>query len=303
MVVKDEEDNLAPCFESVLDHVDEVLIADTGSSDATRDVVRHLTGTAPLLLTLDPSNCNSLTPARNTVYERVRTDWILYLDADERLEPGSGQALRAGAAAAPEGTHGFFGRWDTYLPGEPGFEDYKLFLFRKCLRKRGLAHANVQIDIRERGGHAAWMDGLHVDHYPALSHMPAKRDLYWRRLLRAIELEPGWLRHNWFAGYMCFQDNDFAQAERLFAPLIGSRSPLFPVEGLNARMVSADMLARQGRHGDARRAVDEAIDFAGSVANDFEVKINHRILPWLEAAARHLDGGEVTMLSAYRFSA
>lgn len=301
MVVRNEEANLAPCLGSALPHVDEVIIADTGSTDGTRDLIRSIAHAEPLALTLDPANCHSLTPARNALYERVATEWILYLDADERISAGSGEMLRNASAAAATGVDGFFGRWETFLPGQPGFEDYKLFLFRRHLRKRGLAHANVQLDIRQRGGHAAWMDGFCIEHYPSASLMPAKRDLYWRRLQRSMQLEPGWLRHNWFAGYMCAQDARFVEAQQLFAPLIDSRSHLFPVEGLNARMVSVDMLARQGRTLAARQMVMEAIDFASMVAKDFEVQINRRILPWLTAAARQLDDGGAP--HAYRFSA
>lgn len=302
MVVRNEEANLAPCLGSVLPHVDEVIIADTGSTDGTRDLIRGLAHAEPLSMTLDPANCHSLTPARNALYDLVTTEWILYLDADERITPGSGDMLRKAANAPAPGVDGFFGRWETFLPGQPGFEDYKLFLFRRHLRKRGLAHANVQLDIRQRGGHAAWMEEFRIEHYPSASLMPAKRDLYWQRLQRAMQLEPGWLRHNWFAGYMCAQDARFAEAEQLFAPLIDSRSPLFPVEGLNARMVSVDMLARQGRTAAARHVVTEAIDFAEMVANDFEVRINRRIVPWLTAAARQLDDGGAAP-RAYRFSA
>lgn len=301
MVVRNEEANLAACLDSALPHVDEVMIADTGSTDATPDLIRKIAHAEPLSLTLDPANCHSLTPARNALYGLVTTEWILYLDADERITPGSGDMLRKAADAAAPGVDGFFGRWETFLPGQPGFEDYKLFLFRRHLRKRGLAHANVQLDIRQRGGHAAWMDGFCIEHYPSASLMPAKRDLYWQRLQRAMQLEPGWLRHNWFAGYMCAQDARFAEAEQLFAPLIDSRSPLFPVEGLNARMVSIDMLASQGRMDAARRTVSEAIDFATVVADDFEVRVNRRILPWLTAAARQLNDGGAPR--AYRFSA
>lgn len=41
---------------------------------------------------------DTLHGARNTALERVRTDWVIYLDADDELEPGYVETLAAGAA-------------------------------------------------------------------------------------------------------------------------------------------------------------------------------------------------------------
>jgi glycosyltransferase involved in cell wall biosynthesis len=300
MVVKNESANLPDCLSMVLPYVDEAIIADTGSTDGTQDIIRNLTNEEPIRLSLEEENCFSLTPARNKIYGRVKTDWILYLDADERLAPEAGNCLTRGLAAAPFDVEGYFGAWHTEIPGETAFEDYKLFAFRRYLRKRGLAHANVQLDIRSNGGKAVWMDGLEVDHFP--DRLNAKRELYWARLQRAMVLEPDWLRHNWFAGYMCFQDGRYAEAHRLFSPLIRSCSNLFPVEGLNARMVSIEMFSRDKNLRAAHDMVKEAVQFAVSVANDFEVKVNSRILPWLAEATRLLHAEELDKVRCYRFS-
>ena len=303
MVVKDEAENLPACLASVLPFVDDALIADTGSSDGSAELIRGITGKAAVPLSLDPANCHSLTPARNALYAQVKTDWILYFDADERLADGAGTALRTALAENATATDGYFGQWETFIDGEPGFEDYKLFVFRSHLRKRGFAHANVQLDIRMKGGDEQWLHGLRVNHHPSAAIMPGKRELYWRRLVQSMSLEAGWLRHNWFAGYMCFQDGRFEEAHRLFAPLIESRSMLFPVEGLNARMVAVDMLVREGRLAEAAARIAEGLSFAAEAGTDFEVKVNRRIVPWFAAAQAHLCEGRPDAVRAYRFSA
>ena len=43
MIVKDEEDVLARCLESVSDLVDEIVIVDTGSTDRTREIADQFT--------------------------------------------------------------------------------------------------------------------------------------------------------------------------------------------------------------------------------------------------------------------
>ena len=43
MIVRDEEDVLARCLESVAAAVDEIIIVDTGSQDMTREIARRYT--------------------------------------------------------------------------------------------------------------------------------------------------------------------------------------------------------------------------------------------------------------------
>ena len=43
MIVKDEEDVLARCLESAADAADEIIIVDTGSADATKEIARRYT--------------------------------------------------------------------------------------------------------------------------------------------------------------------------------------------------------------------------------------------------------------------
>lgn len=301
MTLKNEADILARCLDSVLPYVDEALIADTGSTDGTRELLVERYGIRPLERKLEAAKFFSVTEVRNSLYGIARTDWLLYIDADEIFTGKSGPRLVEEMRDAPAGLGGFFGTWSTQFEGETAFEDYKLFVFRKHYRKRGLAHANVQLDIRQHGGRAAWLDGLEVAHRPKSRQFREKRELYRWRLNKVLDAEPGWLRHNWFSGYMEFQDGNHEKALALFGPLISSRSTFFPVEGLNARMVAIDALIRLGRADDAKRAILEADDFYLQVKDDFEVEINFRIAPWLAAARDAMARDDLAAIKAYRF--
>ena len=81
MIVKDEEAVLARCLESVKHLVDEIIIVDTGSTDATRDIAKSY-GAVISEYPWDGSFAN----ARNFSLQQAAMDWILIMDADDEFE-------------------------------------------------------------------------------------------------------------------------------------------------------------------------------------------------------------------------
>ena len=75
-------------------HVDEVVVVDTGSVDATREIV-----TSHGARLLHYAWNGDFSAARNCALDAVSADWVLYIDADERLVPVEGTALREVVAA------------------------------------------------------------------------------------------------------------------------------------------------------------------------------------------------------------
>jgi predicted Zn-dependent protease len=89
LIVRDEERMLAGCLESVHTLADEILVVDTGSKDATVEIA--LAHGARVVST---PWTDDFAAARNVGLEHLRTDWVLWLDADERLAPESRSVLR-----------------------------------------------------------------------------------------------------------------------------------------------------------------------------------------------------------------
>ena len=82
MIVRNEEARLADCLASVKDFADEMVVVDTGSTDATIAVA---TAAGARVERLDwPGD---FAPARNSALTFLNGDWVLVLDADERLQP------------------------------------------------------------------------------------------------------------------------------------------------------------------------------------------------------------------------
>ena len=84
MIVKNEELMLEDCLCSVHEIVDQIIIIDTGSQDKTVDIankynaeIHHFAWTG------------NFSDARNESIKYAKSDWILWLDADERLNPDS----------------------------------------------------------------------------------------------------------------------------------------------------------------------------------------------------------------------
>lgn len=81
MIVKNGEQTLARCLASVRPIVDEIVIGDTGSTDSTTEIARQY-GARIVPVTWE----DDFSKARNAVLSEGRSDWILFLDADELLD-------------------------------------------------------------------------------------------------------------------------------------------------------------------------------------------------------------------------
>lgn len=84
MIVKNEEEVLARCLESVQDLVDEIVIADTGSTDKTVEIARAFTE----CIYSYPWH-EDFAAARNFAFSKATGDYLLWLDADDYVSPGN----------------------------------------------------------------------------------------------------------------------------------------------------------------------------------------------------------------------
>ena len=80
MIVRNEEASLAACLDSVNNIADEMVVVDTGSTDATVAVA-----TAAGARVEQIEWPGDFAPARNSALTFVKGDWVLVLDADEQL--------------------------------------------------------------------------------------------------------------------------------------------------------------------------------------------------------------------------
>ena len=89
MIVKNEEKNIVPCIEGIRDIVDEIIIVDTGSNDATPELAAKVGAKV-----FSYPWSDNFSTARNESIKHATGDYILWLDADDRLKPEEADKLR-----------------------------------------------------------------------------------------------------------------------------------------------------------------------------------------------------------------
>jgi len=87
IITYNEEDNIRACLDSVSDTVDEIIVVDSFSTDATPEICRHHPKVVFYQHTFDDYSSQ-----RNRAMEYASSQWILIIDADERL---SGELSRS----------------------------------------------------------------------------------------------------------------------------------------------------------------------------------------------------------------
>lgn len=88
MIIKNEEDVLPRCLNSIKDFADELVIIDTGSTDRSIEIAQ---GYGARIIKAGWSD--DFAAARNLGLQLAETEWILYLDADEILVEGIRETL------------------------------------------------------------------------------------------------------------------------------------------------------------------------------------------------------------------
>lgn len=96
MIVKNEEETLDRCLSSVSDLVQEIIVVDTGSTDATKQVAARFGARI-----FDFEWVDDFAKARNYAFDQATQDYILWLDADDVLLPKDQAAFAELTAALP----------------------------------------------------------------------------------------------------------------------------------------------------------------------------------------------------------
>lgn len=82
MIVKNEAADLAQCLDTVKDWVDEIIIVDSGSTDNTQEIAEQYDAKF-----YSHPDWPGFGKQRQHAQQYVTSDYVLWLDADERVTP------------------------------------------------------------------------------------------------------------------------------------------------------------------------------------------------------------------------
>lgn len=104
MIVKDEEKHIKGCIDSLIREVDEIVVVDTGSRDNTVKIAKSFDNNVRVF---HHEWKNDFAEARNVSLSLARGEWILYMDADERLNTLGRKNLLRCLAKMPNGADAY----------------------------------------------------------------------------------------------------------------------------------------------------------------------------------------------------
>lgn len=131
MIVKNEEQLLASCLESVKELVQEMIVVDTGSSDKTVEIAASFGAKI-----FSFHWCDDFAAARNESLKHAAQQWILVLDADEILDEENRDKIKQVLEQASEKKYVGFGiisRHFTNIIDEIGWQKNKYMFTANAL--------------------------------------------------------------------------------------------------------------------------------------------------------------------------
>jgi glycosyltransferase involved in cell wall biosynthesis len=129
LIVRNEERDLPACLESLHGLADEIVVVDSGSSDRTVDIARAF-GARVI-----HREFGGFGPQKQFALEQATGDWVINVDADERLSPMLGREIKTTLAAAPA-VNGYHLRFHNMFLGRRlrfggHWSEWHLRLFRR----------------------------------------------------------------------------------------------------------------------------------------------------------------------------
>jgi GT2 family glycosyltransferase/tetratricopeptide (TPR) repeat protein len=192
MIARDNADTIGAAVASAKPWVDEMIVVDTGSKDATSRIARQLGARVEHF-----PWCDDFSAARNESLKYAHGRWIFWMDSDDTIDAANGRQLRQLMRHA-RGSRilGFVAQVHCPGAGPEGDADVtvvdhvKLFRNLPDMRFEGRIHEQILPAIRRLAGDVAWSDVFVVhsgyDHSPAGQEKKKERDL---KLLHREEQE------------------------------------------------------------------------------------------------------------------
>ena len=111
VIVKNEEDRIGDCLSSVLAIADEIIILDSGSDDRTVEICKQYTDQ------VFETDWPGFGIQKQRALDKATGDWVLAIDADERLTPELADEIKTALSNNPDEV-AFKTKWAVVLFGK-----------------------------------------------------------------------------------------------------------------------------------------------------------------------------------------
>lgn len=180
-----EERLLEDCLVSVQDFADEIIVVDNSSTDRTKEIAKKFTKKV-FTQKNDPT---SIDLQKNFGFGKATNEWILSLDADERLTPELSKEIIEVLRKNPSEINGYriprkniiFGKWIEHSLWWP---DYQVRLFRK--EKGQYAAEKVHQQLQVQGEVGTMKEAFLHENYQSISQYLQKMDRYTENEAKAL---------------------------------------------------------------------------------------------------------------------
>ncbi len=210
MIVKNEEKNIKDCLENIKDVVDEIIIVDTGSEDKTPWIAKEMGAKV-----YNFKWCNDFSAARNESIKHAKGEYIIYIDADDRISQKDAKKIYELKNHLPKDKNVAYA-FKIIIPSPEGVfsSAYQIRLFPNIsgVKFEFPIHEQIVPSLKRKGIKGMFTD-IKIEHkgYIDLDTLKKKANRNLNILKKMLTEDP----NNWFSHYFLAQTYEVLEEEQL----------------------------------------------------------------------------------------
>ncbi|MFQ3549756.1 MAG: tetratricopeptide repeat protein [Armatimonadota bacterium] len=260
IIAKNESDFIYDCIKSLEDIADEVILVDTGSSDNTIELAKDL-GAKIYQIPWQ----NDFSQARNKSIEYANGDWILWIDADERLDNLTKHNIKT--AAADNTIDAYILKIYNYMSDDVDndvviTENVRLWRNKPEYRFRYAIHESISDSIIENNGIIGSLNTIihHFGYKPDIIQSRDKKKRNIDILQNELIKEPNNPHVLYHFAQEYFEINEFEKSSE-YAKRAIDNMPISSNLAKSAYLILADSLSLSGKSHMALDVLNRAYDY------------------------------------------
>jgi glycosyltransferase involved in cell wall biosynthesis len=261
MIAKNEAAIIGRCLKSIRDAADEIIVVDTGSTDATVEIAE-----ANGAKVVHSAWRNDFAFSRNVSIEHASGAWILWLDADDIVPVTSIEKLKQLTLSVPDKVYGFTVRNER--PGNTGTEfiQARMFPNRPELRFERSIHEQIMPSALRIGMKMETVFEVVIEHHGYADGATLKKKALRNLNLLLVEYPlktPDPVMASEIADSYWLNDNT-ADAEKWYREVIrlSGSTPAMPALVSHALYGVGNIANKNGSYSDAIGHFEAALTFA-----------------------------------------